>query len=185
LKISNNNYQEAVEWLIAHSGDVESEVQPTSSSGTLKLSTAAAEQKQQEQTKTESEVNEETESSTNEILTANSLKCDDCGTLLRDEDFATLHAHKTGHVNFSQSTESIKPKTAEEIEEQKKRLQEKIARLRQEKAEKEKAEQIEQEKARRKQGRQLNEIKQKMHEDELKRIAEEKRREKLADIAYK
>lgn len=32
----------------------------------------------------------------------NSLKCDDCGTLLKDEDFATLHAHKTGHVNFSQ-----------------------------------------------------------------------------------
>ena len=57
--------------------------------------------------------------------------------------------------------------------------------MRQEKAEKEKAEQIEQEKSRRKQGRQLNEIKQKMHEDELKRIAEEKRREKLADIAYK
>jgi hypothetical protein len=151
----------------------------------LKLSTAAAEQKQQEQEKTESELKEEAESSSAEGLTANSLKCDDCGALLRDEDFATLHAHKTGHVNFSQSTESIKPKTPEEIEEQKKRLQEKIARLRQEKAEKEKAEQIEQEKARRKQGRQLNEIKQKMHEDELKRIAEEKRREKLADIAYK
>ena len=105
--------------------------------------------------------------------------------LLKDEDFATLHAHKTGHVNFSQSTEAIKPKTKEEIEEQKIRLAEKLAKVRAEKAEKEKAEQIEQEKARRKQGRQINEFKQKFHEDELKRIAEEKRRDKLADIAYK
>jgi hypothetical protein len=104
---------------------------------------------------------------------------------LKDEDFATLHAHKTGHVNFSQSTEALKPKTKEEIEEQKKRLADKLARIRQEKAEKEKADQIEAEKARRKQGRQLNEIKQKFHEDELKRIAEEKRRDKLADMAYK
>ncbi len=118
-------------------------------------------------------------------MTVNSLKCDDCGLLLKDEDFATLHAHKTGHVNFSQSSEAIKPKTKEEIEEQKKRLQEKLIKMRAEKQEKERQEQIELEKIRRKQGRQINEFKQKFQEDEMKRIAEEKRRDKLADIAYK
>ena len=115
----------------------------------------------------------------------NSLKCDDCGALLKDEDYATLHASKTGHINFSQSTESIKPRTKEEIEEQKQRLNEKLIRLRQEKQEKEKQEQIEREKLRRKEGRQLTEIKQKFQEEEMKRIADEKRREKLADAEYK
>ena len=115
----------------------------------------------------------------------NSLKCDDCGILLKDEDFATLHAHKTGHVNFSQSVESLKPKTKEEIEQQKIRLNEKLIRLRKEKQEKERLEAIESEKARRKQGRQISEFKQKFQEDEMKRIAEERRREKQADAAYK
>ena len=39
---------------------------------------------------------------------ANSLKCDDCGTLLRDTTAAELHAHKTGHSNFSESTVEVR-----------------------------------------------------------------------------
>jgi hypothetical protein len=42
---------------------------------------------------------------------ANSLKCDDCGRLLRDTTAAQAHAMRTGHANFSQSTEEIKPLT--------------------------------------------------------------------------
>lgn len=57
--------------------------------------------------------------------------------------------------------------------------------MRAEKAEKERLDAIENEKARRKQGRQINDFKQKFQEDEMKRIAEEKRRDKLADAAYK
>ena len=60
-----------------------------------------------------------------------------------------------------------------------------MAKIRHEKAEKEKMDTIEQEKARRRQGREINDIKQKHHENELKRIAEEKRAEKKADAAYK
>jgi UBX domain-containing protein 1/4 len=142
----------------------------------LKLS-----KKTEESEKTESEAS----TSVSNEISVNSLKCDDCGLLLKDEDFATLHAHKTGHINFSQSTEAIKPKTKEEIEEQKKRLAEKLVKLRQEKAEKERLDAIESEKARRKQGRQINDFKQKFQEDEMKRIAEEKRRDKIADAAYR
>lgn len=176
LSLNNNNMQEALDWLLVHGNEVEEPVAVEETNRpVLKLSS--------EQTAVDEEPKKDEAAA--EDANANSLKCDDCGALLKDEDFATLHAHKTGHVNFSQSTESIKPKTKEEIEEQKKRLNEKLIRLRQEKAEKEKQEQLEREKARRKEGRQLNEIKQKFHEEELKRIAEEKRREKLADAEYK
>ncbi len=46
--------------------------------------------------------------------TAKSLKCEDCGKILRDENAAQLHAMKTEHTNFSESTEAIKPLTPEE-----------------------------------------------------------------------
>jgi UBX domain-containing protein 1/4 len=39
---------------------------------------------------------------------AASLKCDDCGALLRDTTAAELHAHKTGHSNFSESTVEVR-----------------------------------------------------------------------------
>lgn len=67
----------------------------------------------------------------------------------------------------------------------KKRLKEKLVKLRAERAEQEKKEQIESEISRRKQGRQIHEFRQKFQEDEMKRIAEEKRRQKVEDIAYK
>ncbi len=172
--------QEAMEWLLNNQGELNDATAgvTTEQNNTLKLS------KPVEEKKAETE-EEKTAAAAAAEAVANSLKCDDCGLLLKDEDFATLHAHKTGHVNFSQSTEAIKPKTKEEIEEQKKRLAEKLVKLRQEKAEKERQDAIESEKARRKQGRQINDFKQKFQEDEMKRIAEEKRRDKLADAAYK
>jgi UBX domain-containing protein 1/4 len=191
LDLNSNNLQQAIDWLFAHVDDPDPVLETASVAAAVHSSAANDKNPTLIIPVTLPEENNLPKSPKKEMpddeanLTANSLKCDDCGILLKDEDFATLHAHKTGHVNFSQSTESLKPKTKEEIEEQKKRLAEKLTRIRQEKAEKEKAEQIEAEKARRKQGRQLNEIKQKFQEDELKRIAEEKRRDKLADIAYK
>lgn len=182
LKVTNNNVQEAMEWLLNNQNELSNATAgvevPSEQNNTLKLSKPA------EKTETEEEKAAAAAAAAEEAV-ANSLKCDDCGLLLKDEDFATLHAHKTGHVNFSQSTEAIKPKTKEEIEEQKKRLAEKLVKLRQEKAEKERQDAIESEKARRKQGRQINDFKQKFQEDEMKRIAEEKRRDKLADAAYK
>ena len=45
---------------------------------------------------------------------AMSLKCEDCGRLLRSTIEAEAHAAKTSHSNFSESTEEIKPLTEEE-----------------------------------------------------------------------
>lgn len=171
MSINNNNIQKTLDWLLVHGNETESNENEPDANPVLKLST--------------NNENAKLEEAQNVDLNANSLKCDDCGILLKDEDFATFHAHKTGHVNFSQSTESLKPKTKEEIEEQKLRLSEKLKKLRQEREEKEKQEQLEREKLRRKEGRQLNEIKQKFHEDEMKRIADQKRKEKIADAEYK
>ena len=42
---------------------------------------------------------------------ANSLQCDDCGRKLRDTQAAQIHAARTGHQNFSQSTEELKQLT--------------------------------------------------------------------------
>jgi hypothetical protein len=151
-----------------------SEEASSAATNTLKL-TAADASTQEEPTAAEAAA----------AAAAASLKCDDCGMLLKDEDVATLHAHKTGHINFSESTESIKPKTKEEIEEQKKRLQEKLIKIRLEKSEKEKQDFIEAEKDRRRTGREIHDLKQKHAENELKRLGEEKRREKKADALYK
>ncbi len=86
----NDNVQEALEWLLAHQEEFNQQAAAAveSDTPTLKLSAKP----------------DETEAKTSEEITEtiNSLKCDDCGILLKDEDFATLHAHKTGHVNFSQ-----------------------------------------------------------------------------------
>jgi len=89
LKMHNDNVQEALEWLIAHQEELNQQDAPVvEETPTLKLSAKSDES----EAKTSEEVTE----------TVNSLKCDDCNLLLKDEDFATLHAHKTGHVNFSQ-----------------------------------------------------------------------------------
>ena len=45
---------------------------------------------------------------------AQSLVCNDCGRQLRSHAQAEFHASKSGHINFSESTEVIKPLTEEE-----------------------------------------------------------------------
>lgn len=52
---------------------------------------------------------------------AKSIKCSDCGKILKTAAFASFHAEKSGHTNFEESTEEIKPLTEEE---KKERLQE-------------------------------------------------------------
>ena len=185
LKINNNNLNEACEWLLVHGNAVDDD-QATDETANASASLKLSFNNNQTNNDSSTEPKATTEATQNaDELKVNSFKCDDCGMVFRNETEVTVHAGRTGHENFSESVDVLKPKTKEEIEEQKKKLTEKLVKIRLEKQEKEKQDQIEQEKARRKQGRQLNEIKQKYQEDELKRIAEEKRREKLADQAYK
>eukprot|EP00050_Salpingoeca_kvevrii_P003488 m.225671 g.225671 ORF g.225671 m.225671 type:complete len:178 (+) comp10836_c5_seq6:2281-2814(+) len=85
-----------------------------------------------------------------------SLVCQDCGKKLRSEDQASAHASRTGHVNFAESTEEIKPLTQEELEIKKKELREKMAQKREEKQAQAAAEARAKEKARREAGKVLH-----------------------------
>lgn len=112
---------------------------------------------------------------------AKSLKCDDCNKLLRTPEEAEMHAARTGHSNFSETTEEIKPLTEEEKQAQLAKIQEKIKLKRLENEEKEKQESVRLEKLRRSQGKELAAMRQKMQEDEIRKIAEQRRKEKEED----
>lgn len=56
---------------------------------------------------------------------AQSLRCTDCGKLFSTPELAQYHATKTEHQNFEQSTEQVKPLTAEEKAAKLKELREK------------------------------------------------------------
>jgi hypothetical protein len=110
-----------------------------------------------------------------------SLKCDQCGKLLKSEKQAQTHAMKTGHSQFSESVEEIKPLTEEEKKEQQRKLQDLIKQKRAERVERERKEELERERVRRKGGRELAEAKQKIEMREAHKIAEQKKREQHED----
>eukprot|EP00158_Paraphelidium_tribonemae_P001792 Partr_v1_DN24819_c0_g1_i1_m29532 putative UBX domain protein len=113
---------------------------------------------------------------------ANSLRCVDCGKQLRNSDAAQMHAVKTGHANFEQSTEEVKPLTEEEKKAKLEELRVKMAAKRQEKAELEKEEEKQKEKMRRVNGQDLVRIKEELAEREMKQALEQKKREKREEM---
>ncbi|KAJ3415688.1 hypothetical protein HDV05_004366 [Chytridiales sp. JEL 0842] len=118
---------------------------------------------------------------TEDQRTAQSLRCDDCGRLLRDATAAEMHAVKTQHQNFSESTEAIKPLTEEEKQAKLAELRARMAQRKEEKRLAEIAEQKEKEKIRRKAGKEIVELKEKQKELEMQKALEMKRREKEED----
>ncbi|BGP27406.1 DNA-binding protein [Rhodotorula toruloides] len=55
-------------------------------------------------------------------LEAKSLKCSECGKLFRNQALAQYHSTKSGHTEFEESTEELKPLTEEEKAEKLKEL---------------------------------------------------------------
>ncbi|KAF2178108.1 hypothetical protein K469DRAFT_600765 [Zopfia rhizophila CBS 207.26] len=109
---------------------------------------------------------------------AQSLVCDDCGKRFRSVAQAEFHASKSGHENFSESTEDIKPLTEEEkrakLEEMKVRLAEKRAvQAEQDKMDRKKNEQI-----RMKATKESQDIKEELQKKERIKEAQAKKREK-------
>ncbi|KAG2237878.1 hypothetical protein INT48_002182 [Thamnidium elegans] len=110
--------------------------------------------------------------------TAQSLICNDCQKLFRDASGAERHATRTGHQNFAESTEAIKPLSEEE---KKQRLLELKTRLSEKRAAREQAEIDERkqaEKIRRKAGQDLTSVKEALEAKEIKKIYDQKRKEK-------
>lgn len=159
----NQGAQQAMEWLLSH---LDEEDEGSVASGSSLTSAQQTPDQTVDQT---------------QLQQPKSLKCEECGKLFKSGRDAEAHAARTQHQNFSESTEEIKPLTAEEKAAQLKKLEERMKQRRQEREEKEKEEVIEREKIRRKGGKDITDLKQKMELQEAKKIAEERRREKQED----
>ncbi|KAG2345879.1 hypothetical protein BDR05DRAFT_879445 [Suillus weaverae] len=116
---------------------------------------------------------------------AESIKCSECGKVFKNTALANYHAEKSGHEQFEESTEEIKPLTEEEKQQKLVELREKIAAKRSVKAQQEAVEARANEAIRRKSGKEVGKLKDEMKAKELVKEAEQKRREKLEDAKAK
>lgn len=151
-----------MEWLLAHVDDV------VPAAPTLTLPVGATEAAA---SKTDESLAEGEGSSLDAAVPeAKSIKCEDCGRLFKTSLEVEFHATKSGHSNFSESTEEKKPLTEEEKKAQMQIIEEKIARKRAEREELEKKDALEKEKMRIKSGKDMSEVRRKMEEEEMKKI---------------
>ncbi|EPT01102.1 hypothetical protein FOMPIDRAFT_1016089 [Fomitopsis schrenkii] len=116
-----------------------------------------------------------------EPVEAKSIKCSQCGKTFKNTALANYHAEKSGHDQFEESTEEIKPLTEEEKKQKLADLKEKMAAKRAEKAKEEAKDHLANETIRRKGGRDLNEIREELKAKEIQKDLEAKKREKLED----
>ncbi|KAG1787508.1 ubiquitin-related domain-containing protein [Suillus plorans] len=116
---------------------------------------------------------------------AKSIKCSECGKVFKNTALANYHAEKSGHDQFEESTEEIKPLTEEEKRQKLADLREKIAAKRSVKSQQESEEARANEAIRRKSGKDISKAKDELKAKELVKEAEQKRREKLEDAKAK
>ncbi|KAJ8913618.1 hypothetical protein NQ315_013440 [Exocentrus adspersus] len=164
-RTGSNDVQTATEWLLSNEDVVAAETIP------------ASEEQQDSNTNTASEENME-ESTPEVVPVAKSIQCDDCGKLFKTNEEVEFHASKSGHENFSESTEEKKPLTEEEKKEQLAKIEAKLRQRRLEREAREKEEALLKEKIRIKSGKELLEAKKKHDELEMKKIVEQRKREK-------
>ncbi|WWC62199.1 uncharacterized protein I303_104794 [Kwoniella dejecticola CBS 10117] len=118
-------------------------------------------------------------------LVAKSIKCSECGKVFRSTANAEFHAEKSGHDQFEESTDEIKPLTEEEKKAKLAELREKLAIKRAAQAKVDAKDNKANEALRRKAGQDSGKIKEDMQAKELQKQAEQKRREKLEDAKAK
>lgn len=173
LQVTNNKGVEAaMEWLLAHADEDIPSSSSSSGGGSSSVPAPASEAPA-----------EGSSSATEPAPVAKSLKCDECGKLFKSQEEVEFHAAKTQHSSFSESTEEKKPLTEEEKKAQLALLEEKMKRKRQEREENEKKEALERERLRIKSGKDMLEAKRKMEEQEMKKIMDQRRREKAEEKA--
>ncbi len=83
------------------------------------------------------------------VLIAQSYKCNDCGKILSNMANLELHAKKTGHSDFEETTKLKRPLTAEEKEAKIQVIKSLLKAKRAEREDKEKVDNVEREKQRR------------------------------------
>lgn len=109
---------------------------------------------------------------------AQSYKCNDCGKILSNMANLELHANKTGHSDFQESTEAVKPLTAEEKEAKIVEIKALLKAKRAQREEAEKVDHVEREKQRRFMGKEMTKTREQMEIEQRKRDAQARRKEK-------
>jgi thiol-disulfide isomerase/thioredoxin len=109
---------------------------------------------------------------------AQSYKCNDCGKVFSNMANLELHANKTGHSDFEESTEVVKPLTAEEKAIKIAKIKELLKDKRAEREEVEKVDNVEREKQRRSMGKEVAKTREQMDMEQRKRDTRERKREK-------
>lgn len=112
---------------------------------------------------------------------AKSIKCSECGKIFKNTALANFHAEKSGHDQFEESTEEIKPLTEEEKKQKLEELKERLKSKRAQKSVQEAAENKANEVIRRKAGKDLQKLKEEQQAKEIIKEAEQKRRDKIED----
>ncbi|EAW10160.1 putative UBX domain protein [Aspergillus clavatus NRRL 1] len=114
-----------------------------------------------------------------------SLVCNDCGKQFRSQAQAEFHASKSGHVDFSESTEEIAPLTEEEKKAKLEALRQKLAAKRAVQSEKDKEDQRRNEEIRRKSTKESQDMKEELQRKQMMKEAAKKKQEKLEEIEAK
>lgn len=116
---------------------------------------------------------------------AKSLVCDDCGRQFRTTALAEFHASKSGHENFSESTEEVRQLTEEEKKQKLQEMRAALAEKRARQAELDKEDNKRNEQIKRKATRETQDAKEELQRKEQIKEAAKKRQEKLDDLEAK
>uniref|UniRef100_A0A6P7F693 UBX domain-containing protein 1-B n=1 Tax=Diabrotica virgifera virgifera TaxID=50390 RepID=A0A6P7F693_DIAVI len=168
----SNNLEQVMEWLLSHEEDEAMPVTTNPPKAPEAASEVASENDNNTQSNADTAVSEEVEA------VAKSIKCDECGKLFKTNEEVEFHASKSGHQSFSESTEEKRPLTDEEKREQLAKIEAKLKQRRLEREAKEKEEALLREKNRIKSGKDLLEAKRRHEEVEMKKIIDQRKREK-------
>lgn len=116
---------------------------------------------------------------------ARSLVCNECGKKFRSQAQAEFHASKSEHVDFSESTEELKPLTEEEKKAKLEELRLKLAEKRAGLTEQEKADKKRNEEIRRKSNKENQDAKEELERKQRMKEAAKKKQEKQDEIEAK
>lgn len=111
---------------------------------------------------------------------AQSYKCNECGKILSNMANLELHANKTGHSDFAESTEAVKPLTEEEKKAKVEEIKMLLKAKREERENAEKQSEKDREKQRRFMGKEMAKTREQMEIDQRKHLLARKKREKEA-----
>lgn len=109
---------------------------------------------------------------------AQSYKCNECGKILSNMANLELHANKTGHSDFEESTQFAKPLTEEEKAKKILEIKDLLKAKRMEREALEKVEDVDREKKRREMGKNMAQTREEMEKSARMREAKQRKKEK-------